>query len=122
MPTPPHGDDQLTIRTLTDADLPAFSEVLASAFLTDHSDDFLAEERAGFEPARSHAVFDGETMIGTGQLLSRRLALPGADPVPVGAVTSMGVAPGHRRRGVVCTNMRGPVGLLHGIGGCPACL
>jgi predicted acetyltransferase len=116
MPTPPSGDDQLTIRTLTEADLPAFSEVLASAFLTDHSDDFLAEERTGFEPARSHAVFDGETMIGTGLLLSRRLALPGADPVPVGAVTSIGVAPGQRRRGVLSTIMRAQLELLHEVG------
>jgi predicted acetyltransferase len=116
MAEPPHGDDQLTIRTLTEADLPAFSDVLARAFLSDHSDDFLAEERTVFEPARSHAVFDGETMIGSGQLLSRRLALPGADPVPVGAVTSIGVAPGQRRRGVLSMIMRGQLELLHEAG------
>jgi len=109
-------DDQLTIRTLTDADLPAFSEVLASAFLTDHSEDLLAEERTIFEPSRSHAVFDGETMIGTGELLSRRLVLPGADPVPAGAVTSIGVAPGHRRRGVLSMIMRAQLELLHETG------
>lgn len=109
-------DDQLTIRTLTDADLPAFSEVLARAFLTDHSEEFLAEERTVFEPARSHAVFDGETMIGTGQLLSRRLVLPGAGPVPAGAVTSIGVAPGHRRRGVLSMIMRAQLEFLHEAG------
>ena len=108
--------DQLTIRTLTDADLPAFSQVLASAFLTDHSDDILAEERTVFEPSRSHAVFDGETMIGTGQLLSRRIVLPGADPVPAGAVTSIGVAPGQRRRGVLSMIMRAQLELLHEVG------
>lgn len=106
----------LTIRTLTDADLPAFSEVLASAFLTDHSDDFLAEERAVFEPARSHAVFDGETMVGTGQLLSRRVVVPGGGPVAAGAVTSIGVAPGHRRRGVLSMIMRSELELLHDAG------
>jgi predicted acetyltransferase len=116
MAQPPHGADQLTIRTLTDADLPAFSEVLASAFLMDHSEDFLAEERTVFEPSRSHAVFDGETMIGTGQLLSRRIVLPGADPVPAGAVTSIGVAPGQRRRGVLSMIMRGQLELLHELG------
>ena len=110
------GDDQLMIRTLTDADLPAFSEVLASAFLVDHNDEFLGEERAVFEPARSHAVFDGETMIGTGQLLSRRVVLPGADAVPAGAVTSIGVAPGHRRRGVLSMIMRSQLEFLHEAG------
>ncbi|GAB1513146.1 GNAT family N-acetyltransferase [Actinophytocola sp. KF-1] len=108
--------DQLTIRTLTDADLPAFSEVLASAFLIDHGDDFLAEERTVFEPSRSHAVFDGETMIGTGQLLSRRVVLPGGDAVRAGAVTSIGVAPGHRRRGVLSMVMRSQLELLHEAG------
>lgn len=116
MTEPPLKDDQLTIRTLTEADLPVFSGVLASAFLIDPSEEFLAEERNVFEPSRSHAVFDGETMIGTGELLSRRLVLPGADPVPVGAVTSIGVAPGHRRRGVLSMIMRGQLELLHEIG------
>ncbi|MDQ3790950.1 MAG: GNAT family N-acetyltransferase [Actinomycetota bacterium] len=110
------GDDQLTIRTLTDADLPAFSEVLASAFLMDHNEDFLAEERSVFEPSRSHAVFDGETMVGTGQLLSRRVVVPGADAVPAGAVTSIGVAPGHRRRGVLSRIMRAQLAMLHETG------
>jgi predicted acetyltransferase len=112
----PKGDDQLTIRTLTDADLPAFSGVLASAFLIDHSEEFLASERTVFEPSRSHAVFDGETMIGTGQLLSRRIVLPGAGPAPAGAVTSIGVAPGHRRRGVLSMIMRAQLELLHETG------
>jgi predicted acetyltransferase len=108
--------DQLTIRTLTDEDLTTFSEVLASAFLIDHSEEFLGEERAVFEPARSHGVFDGETMIGTGQLLSRRVVLPGGGPVAAGAVTSIGVAPGHRRRGVLSMIMQRQLELLHETG------
>jgi predicted acetyltransferase len=116
MAQPPLVADPLTIRTLTDADLPAFSEVLASAFLMDHSEEFLAAERTVFEPSRSHAVFDGETMIGTGQLLSRRVVLPGADPVPAGAVTSIGVAPGQRRRGVLSMIMRAQLEMLHELG------
>ncbi|MGB3438383.1 MAG: GNAT family N-acetyltransferase [Actinophytocola sp.] len=112
----PHGDEPLTIRTLTDADLPAFSEVLASAFLIDPSEEFLVEERTVFEPSRSHAVFDGGTMIGTGQLLSRRVVLPGGGPAPAGAVTSIGVAPGQRRRGVLSLIMRAQLELLHEAG------
>ncbi len=116
MAEPPHEDEPLTIRTLTEADLPTFSDVLARAFLTDQSEEFLAEERTVFEPARSHAVFDGETMIGTGQLLTRRVVVPGGDPVPAGAVTSIGVAPGHRRRGVLSRIMRSQLELLHEAG------
>lgn len=110
------ADDQLTIRTLGAADLPAFSEMLASAFLMDHSDDFLATERSVFEPSRSHAVFDGDAMIGTGELLSRRVVVPGGGPVRAGAVTSIGVAPGHRRRGVLSMIMRRQLELLHEAG------
>lgn len=116
MAAPTQVDEQLTIRTLTDADLPAFSEVLATAFLLDPSDEFLAEERTVFDPSRSHAVFDGETMIGSGQLLSRRVVLPGAGPVAAGAVTSIGVAPGHRRRGVLSRIMRAQLEFLHEAG------
>jgi predicted acetyltransferase len=108
--------EQLTIRTLGETDLPAFSAVLAGAFLMDHSDDFLASERAVFEPSRSHAVFDGDAMIGTGALLSRRVIVPGGGPVRVGAVTSIGVAPGHRRRGVLSMIMRRQLELLHEAG------
>jgi predicted acetyltransferase len=115
MAEPPQGDE-LTIRTLTEADLPDFSGVLASAFLVDQSEEFLAEERTIFEPARSHAVFDGETMIGTGQLLTRRIVVPGGGPVPAGAVTSIGVAPGHRRRGVLSRIIRSQLELLHEAG------
>jgi predicted acetyltransferase len=116
MAAPPIEDDQLTVRALTDADLPAFSEVVASAFLLDHNDDALAETRVIFEPARAHAVFDGETMIGTGLLLRRRLVLPGGEAVPVGAVTFVGVVPGHRRRGVLSTIMRSQLELLREAG------
>jgi len=107
------ADEQLTIRTLDEADLPAFSEVLANAFLMDHNEEFLASERTVFEPSRSHAVFDGETMIGTGQLLTRRVVVPGGDAVPAGAVTSIGVAPGHRRRGALSMIMGSQLEFLH---------
>ncbi|HEV2783822.1 MAG TPA: GNAT family N-acetyltransferase [Actinophytocola sp.] len=116
MSVAPQSDQLLTIRTLTDADLPAFSAVLASAFLIDHNDDFLASERTVFEPARSHGVFDGAEMIGSGQLLTRRLVVPGAGPIPAAAVTSIGVAPGHRRRGVLSMIMRTQLAGLHETG------
>jgi predicted acetyltransferase len=108
--------EQLTIRTLADEDLPVFSAVLARAFLTEPSDEFLAEERTVFEPGRSHGVFDGETMIGTGQLLTRRVVVPGGGPVPAGAVTSIGVAPGQRRRGVLSMIMRHQLDFLRDTG------
>jgi predicted acetyltransferase len=107
------GDRQLTIRTLTDADLPEFSELVATAFLTDHADEHLAYEKTVYEPDRSHGVFDGGVMIGCGELLSRTITLPGTGPAPVAAVTSIAVAPGQRRRGVLSMVMRAELATLH---------
>lgn len=94
------------MRTLTEADLTAFSELIASAFLQDISDEHVDAERTIFEPDRAHGVFDGEAMIGCGELLSRRITMPGTGPTPFAAVTAIAVAPGHRRRGVLSMIMR----------------
>jgi predicted acetyltransferase len=107
------GDQRLTIRTLTDADLNEFSALLTTAFLTDPTEDYLAYEKSVYEPNRSHGVFDGGTMIGCGELLTRTITLPGTGPSPVACVTSIGVAPGQRRRGVLSMVMRAQLGMLH---------
>jgi predicted acetyltransferase len=109
----PDGNQRLTIRTLTEADLDEFTRVLAAAFLIDRDDDFLAFERAVFEPSRAHGVFDGGTMIGSGEMLTRRITLPGTGPTPVAAITAVGVAPGHRRRGVLSMIMREQLTTMH---------
>ncbi|MER5262810.1 GNAT family N-acetyltransferase [Actinosynnema sp. NPDC002837] len=102
----------LNLRTLTADDLPEFQRVVNSAFLFDSVEDQLERWRGLFEPDRHHAVFDGDELIGGGGIQTREITLPGAGPVPVAAVTSVGVKPGHRRRGVLTRVMRAQ---LHGM-------
>ncbi|MFD1145727.1 GNAT family N-acetyltransferase [Saccharothrix hoggarensis] len=103
----------LTLRTLTADDLPAFQRVFDAAFLLDTQEDRLERWRDVFEPERHHAVFDGDEMIGGGGVQSREMTVPGAGPVPIAAVTSVGVKPGHRRRGVLTRLMRAQLHGLH---------
>ncbi|WET81230.1 GNAT family N-acetyltransferase [Amycolatopsis sp. QT-25] len=113
------SDDGLTLRTLTTDDLPAFSAMLARAFLTDDTESMQYREGLVFEPERSYGVFDGDQLIGTGELLTRRITVPGAGQTPLAAVTSVGVAPGHRRRGALTRVMRAQLHGLHEDGGEP---
>ncbi|MFK0243920.1 GNAT family N-acetyltransferase [Amycolatopsis azurea] len=113
------SDDSLTLRTLTTDDLSAFSAMLARAFLSDNEEGLRYREGLVFEPERSHAVFDGDELIGAGELLTRKITVPGAGPTPLAAVTSVAVAPGHRRRGVLTQVMRAQLHGLHEDGGEP---
>ncbi|WP_367131430.1 GNAT family N-acetyltransferase [Saccharothrix sp. HUAS TT1] len=96
----------LTLRTLTPADLPELQRVVDTAFLNDPAEERLERWRDIFEPERHHAVFEDDEMIGVGGIQSREITLPGAGPQPFAAVTSVGVRPGHRRRGVLTRIMR----------------
>lgn len=113
------SDDGLTLRTLTTDDLPALSDMLARAFLADPSEGFQYREGLVFEPERSHGVFEGDELIGMGEILTRKITVPGAGPTPFAAITSVGVAPGHRRRGALTRVMRAQLHGLHDDGGEP---
>ncbi|OLZ44202.1 GNAT family N-acetyltransferase [Amycolatopsis keratiniphila] len=113
------SDDGLTLRTLTTDDLPALSDMLARAFLADPSEGFQYRERLVFEPERSHGVFEGDELIGMGEILTRKITVPGAGPTPFAGITSVGVAPGHRRRGALTRVMRAQLHGLHDDGAEP---
>ncbi len=112
-------EEKLTVRTLTADDFPAFAEMLARAFLGDTNEVQRNREAMVFEPERTHCVFDGDELIGAGEILTRKVTLPGAGPSPVAAVTSVGVAPGHRRRGALTRVMRAQLHGLHEAGAEP---
>ncbi|WP_329195251.1 MULTISPECIES: GNAT family N-acetyltransferase [unclassified Streptomyces] len=58
------------------------------------------------ELERSLAVWDGEDCVGSASAFSFRLSVPGGVLVPAAGVTMVGVAPTHRRRGVLTSLMR----------------
>jgi predicted acetyltransferase len=103
----------LTTRTLTEDDFPRFQRVVDAAFLADTHDEDAERYRRIFEPDRAHGVFDGDELIGGGAVQTREMTVPGNGPQPVAAVTSVGVKPGHRRRGVLTGVMRAQLHGLH---------
>ncbi|WP_030159395.1 GNAT family N-acetyltransferase [Streptomyces sp. NRRL S-244] len=58
------------------------------------------------ETERSLGVWDGETCVGSAGAFSFRLSVPGGALVPAAGVTTVGVSPTHRRRGVLTSMMR----------------
>ncbi|MFB8419622.1 GNAT family N-acetyltransferase [Streptomyces albidoflavus] len=58
------------------------------------------------EPERSLAVWDGSEVVGTAGAFSFRVTVPGGRPVAAAGVTMVGVAPTHRRQGILTSMMR----------------
>lgn len=58
------------------------------------------------ETERSLGVWDGGTCVGAAGAFSFQLSVPGGALVPAAGVTMVGVAPTHRRRGVLTSLMR----------------
>ncbi|MFG2979930.1 GNAT family N-acetyltransferase [Streptomyces sp. NPDC048258] len=58
------------------------------------------------ETERSLGVWDGGTCVGSAGAFSFRLSVPGGAIVPAAGVTTVGVSPTHRRRGVLTSLMR----------------
>ncbi|MFD7084455.1 GNAT family N-acetyltransferase [Streptomyces sp. NPDC059918] len=58
------------------------------------------------ESGRSLGVWEGGSCVGSAGAFSFRLSVPGGALVPAAGVTMVGVAPTHRRRGVLTSMMR----------------
>ncbi|MET9691796.1 GNAT family N-acetyltransferase [Streptomyces sp. NPDC006514] len=58
------------------------------------------------EPDRALGVWQGETCVGSAAAFSFRLSVQGGALVPAAAVSFVGVAPTHRRRGILGSLMR----------------
>jgi predicted acetyltransferase len=71
------------------------------------SDSQLARYRADVrELDRTQAAFADGKLVGTSGVLTLEVTIPGKGPVPMGGVTSVGVLPTHRRRGLLRGMMR----------------
>src|ERR687897_923131 len=109
---PPDAPSGLETRPISAEEFPAFLKVLFDAFGDDFRDDECEIESLVFEPERSLAVFDEDAIVGTAAIFSRELTVPGA-VTPVAAVTMVGVAPTHRRRGLLTSLMGRQLTELH---------
>jgi len=80
---------------------------VAPAFDTPVSHDDLVKAASDLTDVdRTRAAFVDGRLVGTSQMLSLEVTVPGTGPVPMGGLTAVGVLPTHRRRGLLRAMMR----------------
>jgi predicted acetyltransferase len=99
----------LPLRIGTADDYDAISDLLGFAF--HHAIDRATRDLEGalFEPERSLVVEDGGAVVGHAAAFTRELTVPGG-PVPAAFVSLVGVAPTHRRQGLLNRMMQRQLG------------
>jgi predicted acetyltransferase len=102
-------DDSIRLRAATTADLAAISDLMDYVFHHRTSDEERALEDAIAEPERSLVADDAGRVVGHTTIRTRDLTVPGA-VLPAAHVTGVGVAPTHRRRGLLKALMHRQLG------------
>lgn len=98
------GED-LTFRAATADDWDAIHSLLSLLFHDADSDELRQVEGSVYEPERGLVATDDEVVVGHAAAYTRELTVPGAI-LPAAHVTLVGVAPTHRRRGVLSRMIR----------------
>jgi predicted acetyltransferase len=106
----PDIGDQLRPATLET--YPAFMRAMSDVFAEDPNGPFMDQPSPIAELDRSLGLWDGDRVVATAGIYSRRLTVPGA-VVPCAGVTWVTVSPTHRRRGVLTAIMRRQLTELH---------
>jgi predicted acetyltransferase len=96
----------IDIRPVTEAEDTAYFDATERAFGHRFPADELELARSITERDRTLAAFDGPDIVGTGGAFSLALTVPGGSELPMAGITSVGVLPSHRRRGVLTELMR----------------
>ena len=93
-----------TIRSITEAELPAWNAAFSTAFYIWGGDPVARAEiqlANKIEIQRCLAAVDGDTIVGTYRSFATRLTVPGGARLPVDAVSAVSVRPTHRRQGLL---------------------
>jgi predicted acetyltransferase len=98
-------DESIELRQPTAETLRAWVGPVAAAFGEAVTDTEFEHDREVFELDRLIGAVDGDTWVGAGGAYSFRLTVPGGE-IPVAGITMVGVAPSHRRRGILRSMMR----------------
>jgi predicted acetyltransferase len=98
-------DSAIRLRPAGPADLDPISDLLALVFHDRPSAEARAAEQSMTETERSIVAEEDGQIIGHTTALTRDLTVPGGI-IPAAHVTGVGVAPTHRRRGVLSRMMR----------------
>jgi len=102
----------IEIRSLRDDEYDAFMRAQSRAFGGVWSEEERKGDRPIFEAERSLVAVDGGEMVGGGIACTMRLAVPGGT-LPAAGITSVGVSPSHRRRGILRALMRRQLDDVH---------
>jgi predicted acetyltransferase len=94
------GFVDIEIRPIEPGEFDEFMRVASLAFGHEPIEEEVQAERLVFEIDRSLAAFDGTAIAGETMVASFQLTVPGG-VLPTAGVTSVGVSPTHRRRGVM---------------------
>ena len=93
--------DAFELATLVAGGELEFLRAVSRQFHEDESDEELEPFVPLVEPDRSIVARDGRRIVGTFALRTSTLSVPGGAPVSCAAVTAVGVAQTHRRRGLL---------------------
>jgi predicted acetyltransferase len=91
----------IEIRSATDADWPAISRLDATSFGRFGHPESLAAWRTMMRADSTVLACDGGDVVGMAHNLDMRLTVPGGGVLPMAGITLVGVAPTHRRRGIL---------------------
>lgn len=103
---------RVRLRPITAAEVDPFLEAVMSAFHAALHDDDRAMWAKVLEPERTLVWDDDGRFVANAGAFSRTMTVPGGE-LPVAAVTAVGVAPTHRRRGLLTAMMRRQLDELH---------
>jgi predicted acetyltransferase len=106
----------VTIRTIREDEYETAARSLEMAFSGRISDEDLAQDRPVTEFDRWYAAFDDGRIVGNAAAASYRMTVPGGATVPTAGITSVGVLPTHRRRGINTALMRKQLDDVHARG------
>ena len=96
----------LLYRRPTEGEIPDFFRIPLQSYGMDGSDAEITHERHVNEVERSYGALDGDRWIAGSGAFSMELTLPGGAIVDAAGITMIGVAPTHRRRGILTTMLR----------------
>lgn len=91
------------VRSISESEVREFRRMLALVFGGNPDEDDEAGDvrlTSTLDLARTHATFDGETMVGTAATYDLQFSIPGGEAA-VGGLTMVTVRPTHTRRGVM---------------------
>lgn len=91
---------EFTVRTITDAEVPAWCAGLNTGFLNPAGDVDAEARRPGLDLDRTWAGFDGDRIVATLRSFPCRMTVPGGGALPASAMTAVATTSTHRRRGL----------------------